>query len=96
MDWITVAIQAGGAIGVCGMFILFLLKKQVADDTARDNFLQHLESKDQAMSTAIDKQMSYLRERDAQSKEIAMSGHDALREITREVSVMRATLDNPR
>lgn len=88
MEWVSVAVQAGGAIAVCGMFLWFLKQKQIADDSARNEFLEHLSNKDKRGQEAADKQMEYLRSRDAQSKDIAMSGHDALREISKEVAAL--------
>ncbi len=96
MDWLTVAIQAGGAIGTCGMFLWYLNKKHAADDKSRDKFLEHLEAKDEASQKAIDQQMQYLRERDVQSKEIAQSGHDALRQLTERVAELSVKVGQSR
>ena len=91
-DWTTVAIQAGGAIAVCAMFLWYLAKKQVADDAARAQFLEHLEAKDKAMNDAIDKQVEYLQKRDAQSKEIALSGYASLNGLTAEIAAMKQAI----
>jgi len=85
-QWVSIAIQAGGAIAVCAMFLKFLQKKAVADDTKSAAFLEHLVAKDRLAQQATDKQMEYLRERDQQSKDIAINGHDALREVSSHVN----------
>ena len=107
VDWITVAIQSVGAIGVCGMFIWYLVQKQKGDDEARNSFMQHLEAKDathlahieqkdKAATASIAEQMSYMRERDSQSKEIAQGGHQALLEVAREVQALRHRIEDER
>lgn len=95
MEWVSVAVQAGGAIAVCGMFLWFLKQKQIADDKSRAEFLQHLSDKDASAQKAMDTQMQYLRDRDAQSKEIAQTGHKALTQISTEV-LQLATLISAR
>ncbi len=88
-DWAAVAIQAGGAALVCWMFLYFLTKKQVADEVMRREFLLHLKEKDDAALLSTDKHIAYLRERDAQSKEIALSGHRALSEVASHLTELR-------
>ena len=73
-EWVSIAIQAGGAVGVCGMFLWHLNKKEVR------------------FFAAMDKQTAYLQARDAQSKEIALSGHSALGEVAKEVGKLRESL----
>ena len=85
MDWITLAVQAGGAIAVCGMFLFFLMKKQAADDLSRNEFLEH-------MSNTNKENLQYLRERDKQSREIAEGGYSALRELSDKISQLREDL----
>ena len=85
MDWLAVAVQAGGAIAVCGMFLWFLKNKGEADDKARNEFLAHLQSKDELFQAS-------LTERDKASKEIAKSGHDALRDVSQQVNELRAEI----
>lgn len=92
MDWLNIAIQAGGAIAVCAMFLWFLTKKQQADDAARKEFLAHLREKDAAASDVLQKHLAYMRERDKQSKEIAKSGHETLSEVAKQVEALRAEL----
>lgn len=89
MDWLIVAVQAGGAISVCGMFIWFLINKQKADKEERDAMMSHLQGRDEQASEDRDKQMAYLQVRDVQSKEIALSGHAALHDVATEVSKLR-------
>lgn len=97
---VSLAVQAGGAGIVCGMFLLYLHRQKVADDLARkekqeaDNearqaFMEHLEAKDKLAQEASDKQLAYLQTRDAQSKEIALSGHAGLREVADQVRGLR-------
>jgi len=93
-EWTTIAIQAGGAIAVCAMFLWFLQKKGEADDKARNEFLTHLAVKDKSQNEAIDKYLEYMRSRDVQSKEIAMNGHEALRQISMQVQQLRMELTN--
>lgn len=85
MDWINVAIQAGGAIGVCGMFLWYLKEKQKADDEGRKQFLDHLNTKDQSTAT-------YLRERDVLAQDIADKGFTSLRDLAREFSELRGAI----
>jgi hypothetical protein len=85
MEWVNVAVQAGGAIAVCGMFLWFLLQKQKADDEARKEFLAHLHLKDQATAT-------YLRERDVLARDVAGKGYDALKDLAREFSELRGAI----
>ena len=89
MDWLIVAIQAGGAISVCGMFIWFLINKQKADREDRVAMYGVLDGRDRQASEDRDKQMEYLQVRDIQSKEIALSGHAALHDVATEVSKLR-------
>lgn len=84
-EWLTVAIQAGGAAGVCAMFLWFLSNMQKTASEKEARFFEQL-----------DKQTAYLRERDKQSKEIAFSGHAALREISHELSELRDELKTRR
>lgn len=91
-DWVNVAIQAGGAMGVCGMFLWFLLKKQKADDEARKEFLEQLILKDKATGAAIDKQIEYLKHRDTQAREVAEGGHAALAALAKEFRELRKVL----
>ena len=56
------------------MFLWYLSKRSKSDEEREGRFFEQL-----------DKQTKYLQGRDAQSKEIAMSGHDALRSLAREV-----------
>lgn len=93
-DWTTVAIQAGGAIAVCGMFLWFLKQKQIADDKRDNEFLSHLMRKDEQASADADRQMNYLKQRDAQSKEIAQTGHAALMEVANQVNELRLEMKN--
>jgi len=95
-ELMKLAIQAGPAAAVCGMFLIFLLYLRKLEDAAKKEFLSHLEIKDKQHTESVDKQMSYLRERDAQSKEIAMNGHDALREVGHEVARLREDLSRER
>lgn len=94
-DWVTVAIQASGAIAVCAMFLKYLQVKQKADDEARIQFLTHLKEKDAAASADIDKQVEYLKSRDTQSKEIAQSGHAALNEVAVQLSAIKERITAP-
>lgn len=84
-EWLSFLIQAGGAVTVCGMFIWYLIQKQKADEESRKQFLDH-------MATAQEKHLEYMQARDAQSKEIAMSGHAALSEITEKVAQLRGEI----
>lgn len=86
VDWIPVAVQAGGAIAVCGMFLWYLKTIKTAEDQARETFLQHLVAKDEHQREVSKEYMSYLKDRDGQSKEIALTGHAALREVTSAVN----------
>jgi len=92
-DWISIAIQAGGAIGVCGMFLWFLNQKQIADDAARKEFLEHQSTQNKQfvdhLSQRDDQQLAYLRDRDKQSREIAREGYTALREVGLEIKELR-------
>lgn len=96
MDWITVAIQAGGAIGVCGMFLWFLNRKQIADDSARKEFLDHQAAQSNQfvdhLSKRDEQQLSYLRDRDKQSREVAEQGYMALREVAGEIRELRENM----
>jgi hypothetical protein len=69
-DWITLVVNAGGAVATCAMFLWYLIRK------------------DKSTSEAMNQQMSYLKERDSQSKEIALNGHDALKEIGEKVAAL--------
>lgn len=93
MDWLTVAIQAGGAMGVCGMFLWFLNKKQTADDAARKEFLEHQAEQNRQfvehLSRRDEQQLSYLRDRDKQSRDVAAEGYKALREVAGEIKELR-------
>lgn len=93
MDWLTVAIQAGGAIGVCGMFLWFLNRKQAADDAARDKFLEHQSTQNKQfvdhLSQRDEQQLAYLRDRDKQSRDVAAEGYKALREVAGEIKELR-------
>lgn len=89
MDWSSLLVQTVGAITVCGMFLWFLKQKQADDERSRNTFLEHLKEKDLGHQKAIAEQIEYLKSRDAQSKEIANSGHQALREITVEIGKLR-------
>ena len=92
MEWINLAVQAGGAIAVCAMFLWYLTKKQGADDSARREFLDHLTQKDIATGKAIDQQIEYLRHRDEQSKDIADKGFASLNDLAREFSELRGAI----
>lgn len=81
MDWLTVAIQAGGAVGVCGMFLWYLREK--------DKQQKHLIETHQAQTT---EQMSYLRERDKQSREVAKEGYEALHTLADEIRELRTDM----
>ena len=94
VNWLQLAIQSIGAVAVCALFIWFLVKQQKNDNESRTQFLLHLQQKDEATSEAIDKNMSYLRERDAQSKEIAFSGHEKLADNTKELSEIKGIITN--
>jgi len=93
MDWLVIAVQAGGAISVCGMFLWFLNRKQIADDTARKEFLEHQSAQNQSfvkhLSQRDDQQLAYLRDRDKQSREVAREGYTALREVGLEIKELR-------
>jgi len=91
-NWVSIAIQAGGAIAVCAMFLWFLQKKSAEDKVKSAEFLTHLERKDDLHQKAVDKQMSYLRDRDKQATELANAGHQGLREISVQVSGLREQL----
>lgn len=67
-DWITLVVNAGGAVATCAMFLWYLIRK------------------DKSTSEAMNQQMAYLKDRDQQSKEIAINGHDALKEISEKVT----------
>lgn len=84
-EWLSIAIQAGGAISVCAMFLWFLMQKQAADDKARAEFLSHLERKDAATT-------SYLRDRDTQSRELAKEGHAALKDVATDLASLRESI----
>ena len=73
-QWLHLLIQAGGAVSVCAMFLWFLTQRQ-----------KHDEERDRRFFEQLDRQTAYLRERDAQSKEIALSGHAALQRVADEV-----------
>lgn len=88
-DWTTLGLQLGGAIVVCGMFLSYLVKKSKADDESRAQFLAHLQAKDLQAESTADRHLKYLRDRDAQSKEIALNGHSVLREIIDEFQKLR-------
>jgi len=92
MDWITVAIQAGGAMAVCAMFLFYLDKKQKSDEAARQNFLEHLARKDAICGEEINQQMDYLKSRDQQSRELAESGFAALRELSEKIDTLRVEI----
>lgn len=81
-DWFGIAVQAGGAVAVCAMFLWHLERTKKADDKARKEFLEHLESKDVLAQ-------DYLKERDALSRETAMNGHRALQEVASQVAMLR-------
>lgn len=89
VNWVAIALQGGGAIGMGAMFLWYLAKRNKEDDDARQVFLGHLAEKDKQHLEAMKEQMQYLKDRDAQSKEIAMSGHDALRGQTEAISLLR-------
>lgn len=88
-EWFALLIQAGGAALVCGMFLWFLQQKQVADDESRKTFLEHLTRKDEAAAEAADKQLGYLRERDAASQELARNGHKAVNDMAEAINRLR-------
>lgn len=81
VDLLNLLVQAGGAISVCGMFLWYLRRQREGDDERDDKFFAQL-----------DKATAYLRERDEQSKQIALSGHSALREVAEQVSMVREEL----
>lgn len=81
-EWLSIAIQAGGAIAVTAMFIWYLIKKAAQDDASRDKFLAHMAANQEA-------HLKHMEQRDAQSKEIALSGHAALHELSGKVSELR-------
>jgi DNA integrity scanning protein DisA with diadenylate cyclase activity len=85
VDWGSLAIQAGGAITVCGMFLGYLVKRDKDTKTERreerEQFLKHIQDKDDSHKESISQLMGYLKDRDAQSKEIALSGHDKLEKV---------------
>lgn len=81
-NWLSLIIQAGGAVSVCGMFLWFLHHRQ-----------KHDEERDKRFFDQLDRQTAYLRDRDAQSKEIAMSGHAALQRVADSVREMISKLD---
>lgn len=85
MDWINLAIQASGAVGVCAMFIWYLQQTKKQDIDRESKFFEQL-----------DKQTSYLRDRDAQSKEIALNGHAALRDVAQELKALQSELKTAR
>jgi Flp pilus assembly protein TadB len=89
VNWVALALQGGGAIGMGAMFLWYLSKRNKEDDEARQVFLNHLSTKDAQHLEAMKEQMQYLKDRDAQSKEIAMSGHEALRSQTEAISLLR-------
>ncbi len=93
-EWIGLAVQAGGAIAVCAMFLWFLKQKQTADDKARKEFLNHLAMKDKSASEERKIDVDHMRERDSQSREIAMSGHNALREVATNLEKLRTEITN--
>ena len=86
MEWIQLAVQAGGALGVCGMFLWYLNAQKQAEDDERKAFMAHLERKDEMHNVAIDKQIEYLKQRDEQSKSIAQTGHAALHTLATEIT----------
>ena len=88
-SWVSLAIQSAGAVAVCGMFLWYLNGKKGQDESARESFLSHLKEKDTMHAESVDRLMTYVQGRDAQSKEIAQSGHDALRELSTEVAGLR-------
>ena len=74
VSWLDLAVQASGAIVVCGMFLNYLSKQNDRSAATQAEFLRYLQS------------------RDSQSKEIAASGHEALREHARSTAAQMADL----
>lgn len=81
MDWIGLAIQAGGAVGVCAMFLWFLQSQN-----------KQSQEKDARFFEQLDKQTAYLKSRDEQSKVIALSGHEALRSVADQLGKLHEDL----
>jgi len=93
-DWISLAVQAGGAISVCAMFIYHLNQNRVAADVKDNKFLDHINSKDERSVEQSDKHMAYLGVRDTQSIDIAKAGHAALDKVAQEVFLLRTKIEN--
>ncbi len=94
MEWTQLAIQAGGAIAVCGMFLFYLKSMKQEEQAARAAFMTHLKDKDEIHNDLMSRQMEYLKSRDAQSKEIAQSGHAALNEIVKGFEQLKSKIDS--
>jgi hypothetical protein len=71
--------HTAGAITVTGVFVWYLTKR----DKQQHESMAELVSRHERQNAAS---MEYLRSRDAQSKEIAASGHAALREVAEAVT----------
>ena len=91
-DIVSLLIQAGGAVAVCGMFLWFLRGQRKADQDRINAQQKADQARDSKFFDQLDKQTSYLRERDAQSKEIALNGHAALREVGTQLQMLREQL----
>ena len=89
IGWVDLAMQAGGAMAVCAMFLWHLKGQAAHQESSRTAFMEHLARKDDEHTKAMTQLMEYLKQRDAQSKEIAMNGHAALRENTEAIGMLR-------
>lgn len=78
-----------GAVAVTGIFVWYLTRRDRRDQEEskqHDEQIKHLISAHQDQTT---EQMSYLKGRDDQSRQIAESGHMALSEMAKEVAKLR-------
>ena len=92
VDWIQAAVQAGGTLAACALFLGFMIRQGALSEAKMDQLMGHLQTKDKAHQEAIDSMMAYLKDRDAQSREIAKGGHDALLDLTKEFAALRESI----
>ena len=85
--WIQIVTSGG-----FGALVWYLVA--VALPKMQDRFDQHAARQQKQYLESLDKQMEYLQTRDAQSKEIAQTGHAALSDVSQAVNTMAAKVDN--
>ena len=93
-------INHGPTVVVVGLFLWYQVRRDHMQGAMIDRLGQRHEDRLTEISKSheahIATMMGYLRERDSQSKAIAMSGHDALRAVGKSVESLRQSIEKDR